>query len=109
MDDLDTPQFGLPFRLNADGTEVESVEQDSVEDVAACVEGFLRTPLGWYEEQPGYGFDAPVFEERVDLDAIRMQVEQWEDRADLLIEDGDIDLGGLVRNVNIDIGVSSDG
>lgn len=93
MPELETPQFDLPFRLNSTGTDALMVEQDSAEDVADSVETLLRTPLGWFEENPDYGVIDGTFDEgRVDVNEIQTAISQWEPRADVKMEatiDGD--------------------
>jgi phage baseplate assembly protein W len=84
MPELETPQFDLPFRLNAAGSDAVMVEQDSAEDVADSVETLLRTPLGWFEENPDYGVIDGTFDEgRVDVNEIHTAISQWEPRADV--------------------------
>lgn len=88
MPDLETPQFDLPFRLDPTGSDVVMIEQDSVDDVANSVETLLRTPLGWFEENPDYGVIEGTFDEgRVDLNELQTAISQWEPRADVSMED----------------------
>jgi phage baseplate assembly protein W len=75
MADLDTPQFDLPSR----------------EEIGDSVEVLLRTPLGFYEDQPDYGVEFPLFEEEgsdgtVPMDEVQTAITTWEDRADPLID-----------------------
>lgn len=82
----DTPQLALPFRFGANGQPL-TVDQDSVEEVADCVETFLRTPLGHFPEQPDYGLLDPSFEEgAVDTQELAAGLAQWEERANVALE-----------------------
>lgn len=82
----DTPHFALPFRfVNGHAAEVE---QDTVEDIAACVEAVLRTRPGERDELPEFGTPDLTFTQRpVDTDALLDAVEEWEPRARLLVEE----------------------
>lgn len=103
MSDIDTPQFDLPFRLGADGQPVE-VEQDSLEEVSDSVETLLRTPVGSLEEEPDYGVNDPAFEEgAVDVDELQAAIGQWEQRADVLIEEDPELINTLARRVGVNI------
>lgn len=81
----DIPHFDLPFRF-VGGKAVE-VEQDSVDDIAVCVEALLRTRPGERIELPTYGIPDPVFV-GADTEAIMASVRDWEPRASIAIEEG---------------------
>lgn len=100
----DTPQFALPFRENA-----PEVEQDSAEEVVQSVETLIRTPLGFHAENPDYGVSDPTFEEGgPSTNEIMSAIDAWEPRADPLIEEGDVELDGLVANIRMTVNVRSD-
>jgi phage baseplate assembly protein W len=80
------PHFALPFRM-VGGRAVE-VEQDSAEDVAACVEAVLRTRPGQRDALPEFGSPDLAFRQLpVDPDDLVAAVETWESRAQLLAEE----------------------
>lgn len=80
------PHFALPLRL-AGGT-FATVEQDTVDDVAACVEAIVRYPRGHRTDVPEFGIDDPVFAlDGADPEDLLDDVREWEPRADLLVED----------------------
>lgn len=59
-------------------------EQDSDEDVDACVYAILATPLGHLTHLPEFGTPDQAFRQGgADLDELERCVEQWEDRADV--------------------------
>jgi phage baseplate assembly protein W len=108
--DLDTPQFDLPFRLGPDGSPVE-IEQDTVEEVGDCVEVLLRTPLGFYADQPDFGVDLPLFEESsgaVNMDEVQTAISAWEERADALIDSQPDLLDVFVSRVTINVRARTD-
>lgn len=110
MDDLETPQFDLPFRLDPTGRDVVCVEQDELRDVTNSVETLLRTPLGFLEEQPDYGVPDGTFGEgAVDVSEIATAISQWEVRADVMIEDNPDLEDFLVRRIAVSIGARSHG
>lgn len=99
----DVPHFALPFRFGRDGHAVV-VEQDSTDDIAACVEAVLRTRPGEREELPAFGSPDPTFEQApVRLDAIAAAVAAWEPRAEFLLEEAPDALDATVRRVRLTI------
>lgn len=110
LDDRDTPEFAMPFRMNPAGTEPEIVAQDSEAEVRSCVEILIRTPLGFYEEAPELGGRPEPFEEgKMDLDEIQAAISQWEPRADPIIEERPDWLDEQITNLNIEARVSNSG
>lgn len=97
------PQFDFPFRFAADGLATV-VEQDSVDDIANCVEAVLRTRVGDRLEFPEFGsMDLQFMEQPIPVEQLAAQIRQWEPRVDLLIEqDWDLFEETLVR-LNIQI------
>jgi len=80
------PHFALPFRY--EGGRPAVVEQDSIDDIAACVEAILRTRPGQRDEHPEFGTPDLVFRQLpTDLDAFVDAVEVWEPRARALVEE----------------------
>lgn len=80
------PQFDLPFRLDENG-QAAVVEQDSIDDIANCVEAILRTRIGDRSSHPRFGTPDVAFTELpLPLDALVSQIRQWEPRVDLLLE-----------------------
>lgn len=78
---VETPHFKTPFRIL--GSQVAVIEQDSDDDILACVETVLRTPAGSRIENPEYGLTDPTFQS--DPAAIENEcqdaIEEWEPRA----------------------------
>lgn len=67
------------------GSCLATVEQDSPEEVEACVLGILRTPLGWRTDLPEFGCPDPAHEQGgPSLVEIERSVALWEDRIDVL-------------------------
>lgn len=84
----DIPHFKMPFQF--DGARAAEVEQDTIEDVAGCVEVVLRTPRGHRDELPEFGTPDPTFTSPPDIDSLRSAVAEWEPRAEATVE-GDTD------------------
>lgn len=82
----DLPHFRMPFGLDEDG-HVAEVEQDSIEDVAGCVEVVLRTPRGWRDDNPEFGTPDPTFSSPPDSEDVRAAVSESEPRAEVTVED----------------------
>lgn len=77
------PHLAIPFGLNSDGS-VSVVEQDTVEEVAQCVQVLLGTVEGQRQFVPTYGIPDPTF---VGLDqlAVEQAVADWEPRAQITV------------------------
>jgi phage baseplate assembly protein W len=99
------PQLSLPLRIDpATGTYAE-VEQDSVDDVAGCVEAVLLTRIGERDELPEFGTpDLAFLELPLDLGALVRLVEQWEPRAELLVEEAPHVLTDITTRLQITVG-----
>lgn len=102
MNEVETPQFELPFRI--EGTRAVEIEQDSAEEIGDCIETLFRTPLGSVEEEPELGIVDPTFEEHVDLSELQTAVTEWEGRAPTMLEESPdgLELINFVRRVNVE-------
>lgn len=95
--------FALPFRY-ANGVAVVN-EQDSIDDIATCVEAVIRYPKGHRPEQSDFGITDPTFRQAgADLDQLREEVGEWEDRAPALIEREPELLTALIDRVAVTVG-----
>lgn len=101
----DPPHFAAPFSFNGAGV-ANVVEQDSVEEVAACVYNVVVCIEGQRIDEPDFGIPDPMFANApVDITAIEDAIAQWEPRADLsLSEHGDA-INAALRTVQIDVQV----
>lgn len=101
----DVPHFAIPFRFEngSDGFLHAAVnEQDSIEDVTACVEAIVRTPLGYRTEMPDFGIRDQTFTEgMINTDEILVALAQWEPRAEILIDEDDSMLDQFIAIANI--------
>jgi phage baseplate assembly protein W len=102
----DIPHFDLPFRF-ANGAAV-AVEQDTTDDVVACVYAILVCPVGYRAELPEFGVEDPTFSEGApDADAIADAIAQWEPRADTLIASSRDAVDELISYVSIHLATRS--
>lgn len=77
-----TPHLAVPLTFT--GSCLRAVEQDSDEEVEACILGILRTPLGWRTDLPEFGTPDPAHEQGgPSLIEIERSVALWEDRRDI--------------------------
>lgn len=91
------PHFALPFRFTAAGADV--VEQDTLDDVAQCVEALLRTREGQRIDLLSYGVADLVFDTVIDVPGIIAEITQWEPRASVNLND-DIDVtDDMIRTI----------
>jgi len=100
-----TPHFALPFRFDATG-HAAVVEQDSIEDVAACVEAVLRTRPGERVEHPEFGTPDPTFAQQpLGVDATVERVADWEPRAAMLAVEQRDELDEALVRVRVSLGL----
>lgn len=81
------PHFDLPFRFTPSGGGGSAVvEQNSFEDIANCVEAIIRTPLGYRDDAPQFGFpDLTLIEQPIISKDVVELVQSQEPRATVLI------------------------
>jgi hypothetical protein len=97
---VDVPHFDLPFRFDHGAAAVN--EQDSLDDIAVCVEAIVRYEQGQRPELPEFGIPDYTFRQGdFDTDDLQDAIEVWEERADLLIEDDYDRFDELVQLVEI--------
>lgn len=92
------PKFKIPFTVAG---RAAIVEQDSIDEIAQCVYAICATPRGSREDYPEFGVDPHDFE-RLDLDQLRDAIEEWEPRAEALV---DSQLEDLVERVRVDVAI----
>jgi phage baseplate assembly protein W len=77
---VETPHFSAEFTIGRHGATY--VEQDSEDDVAACVYRLLVCPLGYREDSPEFGLEELTFETvPLRIATIEETIKQWESRA----------------------------
>lgn len=96
------PHFDLPFRLLGRG--FATVEQDSYEDVANCVEAIIRTPYGTRDDSPEFGIDDLTFDIRpLNIEALTAQIENEEPRTTLAVREDPNLIDNLVSKIVIEV------
>ena len=99
--------FNPRFTIASSG-EVTTIEQDSYQDVANCVEMVLNTSKGLRSALPGFGIDDPTFTQ-VDPNVLRADLQDWEPRAMVDIDifnDDSGSTGDSVGAVNANVKIS---
>lgn len=93
------PHFSLPFRFGSDGHAV-TVDQDTIDDVTACVEAILRTTKGQRPEAPDFGITDPSFQlQPIDTAALIEEVLEQEPRAVLVMTQNPDQFSNLIADV----------
>lgn len=96
------PHFDLPFRMK--GTSFATVEQDSFEDVANCVEAIVRTPYGFRDDNPDFGVDDQTFQvQPLNTELITGQIIHQEPRASIVITQETDLIDSLIDNLKIEV------
>lgn len=98
----DVPHFALPLRY-VNGAPVVN-EQDSLDDVAACVAAILRTRQGERDTLPEFGSpDLTFAQQPLDMDALLDVVGEQEPRARLAVEADIDDFDTALARVEVDV------
>jgi phage baseplate assembly protein W len=86
MDDI--PHIGTPIRIV--GTSYATVQQDTTDEVAACVNVIASYPLGSRDEAPDFGVIPLEFTAQpLDLSDLTQACEVYEPRAVLTVTQSD--------------------
>lgn len=103
----DLPHFAAPFSFTSTGV-AEVVEQDSVEEVAACVCNVVVCPLGYRSDSPDFGMPELMFGPvPIDTNVIDDAIAAWEPRVTLATEEfGDV-INAAFRTVQVNAQVVS--
>jgi len=110
MSSVEFPHFGLPFNIGPMGANVN--EQDSLEDVAACVVAILSTHLGDRDEIPEFGIPDFTFQKMpIGADDILAAIGNQEPRAVLAVEERPGGMGSdhLVDLINVGVSLYQKG
>lgn len=98
----DIPHFDYPFRFHG-GTAVVN-EQDSIDDVAACVTAIVLVPFGTRDDNPIFGIADQTFTHQpLPADDIASEVMEQEPRAEVLIRQHPDVYDALIADINIDV------
>jgi hypothetical protein len=82
---IETPHLSLPLRLSR--RRFATVEQDSAQHVAECVEAAAHTELGWRVEAPEFGVPPYLMAAGgVDPEELREAIVASEPRAEAIVE-----------------------
>lgn len=89
---VEIPHFALPFTWASSsggpGLAAAEVEQESIDEIGACVEAVLRTVAGQRTTLPDFG--RPELEFNTSAEVVRAQLAQalldWEPRVQALID-----------------------
>jgi phage baseplate assembly protein W len=104
----DTPHFGLPLALGPQG--VVNNQQDTLDDIAACIVAILSTPLGWRDELPTFGVPDFTFRRRpINPEEILSIIGSQEPRAILLAESHPSQFDALMEIVSIGVSQQAQG
>jgi phage baseplate assembly protein W len=79
--------FDYPFRFSQQTNHAAENDQDTLDDIAACVVVSILTPLGTRPEVIDFGVPDQVFElQPLLLDTITQAVSTYEPRASLMLD-----------------------
>lgn len=83
------PHFAFPFNFaeSAGTKSVAVIEQDTDEEIMACVQVIIRTIKGEREDLVDFGVTPQEFRQGgIDIELLRNEILEWEPRAEILIE-----------------------
>lgn len=100
--EVETPALKLPFKFREDGADV--VEQDTLDEIHQGVVATLRTPLGHFEDNPGFGLpDQALKKGGADLEEIEEAVIDADPRAETEIERDPEFLESAIDHVKVSV------
>lgn len=98
------PHFDIPFRFTSSGSAAMA-EQNTFEDIANCVEVIVRTPFGFRDDAPDFGFpDLTLLEQPIVTRDLVELVQSQEPRATVLISERPDLLDVLIDRVTVEVG-----
>jgi phage baseplate assembly protein W len=99
----DTPHFAFPMRRAPNGS-VAVVEQETVDEIEACVLAILHTRAGELDDQPDFGISEYTFTQQpISREQVAEEVLRTEERASLLVEEEPDRFDALVDHLTITI------
>lgn len=99
---MSIPHFKLPFEIH--NNKVIEVEQDSIAEVAGCVEAVLRYPIGYRVERPDFGIPDYAFSQSgTSIEAVETAIALWEPRADATIDHNLDVLDDLIDRIRVSV------
>jgi phage baseplate assembly protein W len=103
MDDI--PHIALPIEFI--GGTFATVQQDTTDEVAACVAAIVSFPIGYREDQPEFGITDPSFQTRpLDTTELEEVIETYEPRAELTVSESAYDRSDpLGAEIEIEVAV----
>jgi phage baseplate assembly protein W len=99
-------QFDVPFRFDPVTGDVAVVEQDSVEDIANCVQIVCLTRQGQRDEDPTFGLPEMALS-RAPIDPVLLlaHISASEPRAKMLIETAPALYDEAISNAGIQVAI----
>jgi len=99
---IENPHFDIPFRLYATGAPV--VEQDTFEDVANCVEVICRTPYGFRDDAPDFGFpDLELRTQPLVTAEVQEVIDAQEQRANIVLTEQPDFYDVLIDRITVEV------
>lgn len=91
------PHFQVPLQLR--GGSFATHEQDTLDEIAQCVQVLLSTTEGQRVELPDYGIPDLAFVTDIPIVDIENRIEEWEPRALSVLSEGVDDADELIRKL----------
>lgn len=99
----DTPHFNFPFAFS--GSSVDTVEQDTLDDITNCVKVILLTHVGFRSEVPSFGVpDFTFIKQPIGRDFILALIAEQEPRAALMIREAPDVFDNLIDHILVEVG-----
>lgn len=92
------PHFAIPLRFKNGAAVVN--DQDTLDDLADCIQVIMRTPIGHRIDKPDFGIHDPAFRVVRNDNDIMAAIDQWEPRVEYELA-GPEEVEELVRTVRI--------
>lgn len=96
------PHFKLPLQVGRRNA-LETVEQDTLDEIAQCVEVLLSTVVEERIELPDYGIPDLAFTVGLPIHELETRIEEWEPRATAVLAENPDLLDELVRQLQVKV------
>ena len=110
---VEAPHFAHPFTIAPlpNGTLAAVVdEQDSIEEIEACVTRIVSFKRGDRDELPNFGIYDPTFQQApLDTRLLSAQIAEWEDRVEVSAEATIDTVDDLLTHVRLEVDPTSEG
>lgn len=100
--EIQTPHFAFPFSFGGISGGAVVNEQDTIDEIVACVQVLIAYPIGSREDEPTFGIPDLVFHQRSEMTMTLLQqaLERGEPRAEAIVSE-EMDWDEFVQHLQV--------